>query len=173
MISCTTGWARKPRWGHPNPGPGFWQPVVTTAWGGVGQSAVLFQYNPEPLVLDVTPPDCAQEGGALVQITGKYLAYTTEDIVSVHLFGSPCVNATYVDVSTVSCITGAAATPGKSSEIHLKSKKYGTSTVDEAPTSDGLFYPVTDFTYNPMPLVFGVMPAGGPLVGGNQITVSG
>ncbi|MGZ6309829.1 MAG: IPT/TIG domain-containing protein, partial [Bdellovibrionota bacterium] len=98
-VSCVT----------PAHGVGSYGVTLTNPDGQVGSLASSFTYNlPPPVVSSVSPPAGAMGGHTLVTITGSNFVATP---TSVMIGGIGCANVTFVNPSTITCLTGAAA-PG-------------------------------------------------------------
>jgi hypothetical protein len=118
---------------------------IITLSGGKGKTdIILWTYNPTPFVANINYPFGPQDGGRHVILYGNSFGRNESDILSVSLAGVECHNFTYMDNSTISCITGAylGSENGLTGPAIVKSKSNG----------DGdLFHriPNANYTYTP------------------------
>jgi hypothetical protein len=115
---------------------------------------ITFTYDPVPGITAVNPPRGPLAGGTAIAVTGTdFVAGST----TVTVGGAACTGINVTGPTDLACVTPAGSA-GAASVV--------------ATTPGGASGAAT-FTYDPVPTVGGVSPAGGPLAGGTTITVSG
>ncbi|MGI2032706.1 putative Ig domain-containing protein [Rhizobium panacihumi] len=124
--------------------------VAVTAFGGSSVGGPTFRYVDPPTVTSISPGEGPEGGGTPVTITGTNLANATVR------FGSTAGTVTSNNGSQI-IVTSPAGT--------------GTSTISVS-TAGGTVTAGT-FTYLPAPVISGLLPAEGPLAGGNTVVISG
>ncbi|KAJ5613422.1 hypothetical protein N7510_006616 [Penicillium lagena] len=126
-------------------------PINLTTPGGTS-SSLTFSFQPAPVIGSITPTSGPTTGGTVVTITGAGLI----DTLDVY-FGATA--ATTFTVNSDNAVTATSPTGAGASAV----------TVDTtAATSNG-----ATFIYTVAPTLIGLSPTGGPIAGGNNVTLSG
>jgi parallel beta-helix repeat protein len=130
--------------------------LVTTVGGtSANTSADNFTYVAQPAISGINPNRGAVACGTAVVLTGTAIDYVTQVT-----FDGTAANFTVQSATQITAISPAHAA----------------ATTDVRVTSPGGASPNTsadDFTYLPPPSVSSLAPAGGPLAGGNTVTITG
>ncbi|OBT44743.1 hypothetical protein VE00_05310 [Pseudogymnoascus sp. WSF 3629] len=127
-------------------------PINITTPGGTN-SSLSFNFQPAPVISSITPTSGPTTGGTVVTITGADLI----DTIGVNFGTTPATTFTVDSDNTVTA-TAPAGAVGPSAV-----------TVDTASaTSNG-----ATFTYVAAPTLTSLSPTGGPVVGGNNVTLTG
>ena len=130
------------------------QVVTVTTVGGTSQDSAVFSYIAAPVVTGVNSPRGPVAGGQTVTITGEHL--TGAWSVS---FGDIGVgNFTVVDDNTITLVTPEHPSATVSVSV---STPGGTTTKADA------------YRYVGNPVITGVSPSSGPILGGTKVTISG
>ena len=144
-MTCTT----------PAKAAGAYSSIVTNYDAQTVTSATNYTYAIPPTLSSVSPAFASTSGGATITVTGT-------DFVSgasVLIGGSPCTPVTFVNSTTLTCISpGATALVGN---VKVTNPDYQTSTIGSA------------FTFIDPPVLSSVAPAAGAMAGGTIITLSG
>jgi sugar lactone lactonase YvrE len=140
----------------PSAGPGTVDVTVTTP-GGTSPTSSADEYGYDrPTVSRVSPAAGPVAGGNTVTITGtNFVSGAT-----VHLGASAATSVTFKSATQLTA-TVPSASPG---------------TVDVTVTTQGGTSPASSadrYTYDATPTVTGVSPNGGPITGGNTVTITG
>ncbi|MGE3610425.1 MAG: IPT/TIG domain-containing protein [Bacteriovoracaceae bacterium] len=128
--------------------------VVTNSDSQTGTLSSAFTYRIAPTVTSVTPSSGPVAGGTTVTIRGS--GYYSG--ASVTFNGSACSSVTYVDPTTLTCVTPANAAGVVTVAVTNADSQTGSNTA---------------FTYRVAPTVINISPSIGSLSGGTTITVTG
>lgn len=128
--------------------------VVVTNASGSNSANTLYTYVAAPTVTGITANRGPLSGGTFVTITGTNFTGAT----GVTIGGSSATSLTVVNSSTITCYTPSGSA-GTASVL--------VTTVGGTNSSNSLY------TYMGAPSISSIYPAGGPLVGGTVVTISG
>lgn len=115
-------------------------------------SSYLFQSG--PVIDSVTPSSGFSAGGTSVIIAGSGFI---EGAVP-RFGGALCTNINFIDSETIQCTTPARGAGVR--DVQVTNPDSQTSNIDS-------------FTFVAAPLIYSVSPSGGPLAGGNLVTITG
>ncbi|HVA61397.1 MAG TPA: IPT/TIG domain-containing protein [Mycobacteriales bacterium] len=144
----------------PTPGSGTPDVTVATSSGTSGtSSASKFTYGATPLaVSSVTPSAVPASGGSSLTVDGTGFDSSSVVVIDgVPMGGTPSSNGNQIRVSTLSAL------PPGSYDVQVED---GTGATSPASSADKV-------AFAGLPIVSGVSPNSGPLVGGTVVTVSG
>jgi hypothetical protein len=129
--------------------------VVTNPDFQVGPLASAFTYQAAPTVTSVSPAGGNAAGGTTITITGTgFLTGAIVDLDSI-----PCTSPTFVNSTTLTCVTAAHAS--------------GLVQVDVTNTDSQVGSLASAYTYLDAPTVTSVAPNAGALAGGSAVTITG
>ncbi len=128
--------------------------IVVTSFGGIGTGAAIYTYAPLPAVTSVAPTGGPVAGGTAVTITGTNFTGAT----AVTFGGAAATAVVVVNATTITAVTPAHAAGLVDVSVTVPA---GTG------TGIGLY------TYAAAPTVTSVSPAGGPIIGGTAVTITG
>jgi len=131
--------------------------VVTSSSYGSGTCSGCFSYNPAVNVTAVSPSSGPLAGGTSITITGTNFI----NVTSVTIGGNEVGSRTVVSPTQVTGTTPAATGPG-ARDVVVTSSSHGSGTCRGCFTDEA-----------GAPTVTAVSPAGGPLVGGTTVTITG
>ena len=134
---------------------GVYDIVVTNADAQTGTGSNLFTFRPSPSVTSVSPTGGALAGGTTLTITGSNFLVG----MTISIGGSACASPTYVNATTLTCITPAHAAGAVDIVV--------TNTDSQTGTGVGIY------SYQAAPTVTSVTPNGGSTLAGNTITING
>ncbi len=132
--------------------------VVTNPGGLQGTGSSLFEYLADPTIASVTPNYGVSGGGTTVTITGTNFSnnFGTPTVV---IGGVSCSSATYVNATTLTCVTGAMSAGTLSATLTNPSGQ--SATLGSA------------FTAQDAPTLTSVTPSYGSSAGGTTVTING
>lgn len=136
---------------------GYHQVVVTTE-GGTSVEDVRFEARNPPTVSSISPSVISTAGDADIIVTGTNFSLNAPMTVTID--GASCTNVDVLSVNQIAC-TAPPRLEGSYQAIV-------TNTFSSAISAPG-----GNLDYVGSPTISGVSPSGGPLAGGNVITVSG
>jgi hypothetical protein len=127
-------------------------PINITTPGGTN-SSLSFSFQPSPVINSITPTSGPITGGTVVTITGAGLI----DTIGVNFGTTPATGFTVGSDNTVTAIA-----PAKAAGV------CAVTVITAFATSNG-----ATFIYVAAPTLTGLSPTGGPIVGGNNVTLTG
>jgi hypothetical protein len=127
-------------------------PINITTPGGT-DSSLSFSFQPAPVISSITPTSGPTTGGTVVTITGAGLI----DIIDVNFGTTPATTFTVDSDNTVTATAPAGAAGASAVTVDTTSA-----------TSNG-----ATFIYVAAPTLTSLSPTGGPVVGGNNVTLTG
>eukprot|EP00741_Cyanophora_paradoxa_P010637 tig00020537_g10281.t1 len=123
------------------------------------QQSVKFTYYLQPILDRCNPAGGPVSGGTLVTIYGTQFQRPVGSLQYSCEFGRNVVPGTFVSENAITCVTPASEIKGPAPiSISLNNRDYG----NEIP-----------FTYFDQPTIFSVIPRGGPVSGGDTVTLKG
>ncbi len=130
--------------------------VVTNTDTQAATGSAIYTYAAAPTVTSVSPNGGLPAGGTNITITGT--DFTSGATVSVG--GVSCSSLTFVSATSLTCTTGAHATPGSVNIV--------------VTNADGQIGTAANaFTYRDAPTVTSISTSAGPLAGGTNISITG
>jgi IPT/TIG domain len=131
-------------------------PGGTSPTGGAGNN---YSYDPLPTVTALNPTHGLAAGGNQVTITGTNFSGAT----AVHFGANNATNVQVNGAGTQITATAPGGTAGQTVDVTMTTPAGTSSTAGTA----------NDYTYDALPVVTDLSPAGGPAAGGTSVTIIG